>query len=83
MSDNSYKNRINKQTTRNIREAIDVNTNLSYLIRNMWVNDDWEKRTQETKQTPQEIAEFKRQTKNLEYMAIPPKDTTVYRLQGL
>lgn len=83
MTDNSYRNRIAERIRRDVGKAQEVNTDYKYLLRNKIVGMDWKDREAETANTPAENAEFKRQTKNLEYMAIPPQSTKVYRLQGL
>lgn len=82
MDDNNYKNRLASQIRQNIDEAVKVNTDYQYLIRNKIISRDWSDRMKQTKQTKGEIEEFKRQTKNLEYMAIPTMGKP-YRLQGI
>jgi hypothetical protein len=81
--DINYRNEISKRIKREVREGTDANTNLNSLIRNMWVNEEYQDRADQTKSAPKEAAEFKRQTKNSEYMAIPPEKLKTYRLQNL
>ncbi len=78
----SYQNKIAK----NIRSRVDLayaeNKPAEFLEQTREINELTDRNIKQYERTPQEIAQFKRETIFQSYLAIPPEKLSTYRLHG-
>jgi len=81
--DTAYRNEIARKLRKGVNKAYEVNKDEKFAERVEYVNNQWAKRENETKDTPRERKQFAHDRIIQTLNEIPKEDLRDYRLQGL